>query len=207
MRPMRKNLSPINLAYRGIPREYFDATIDEYPIDPEIKGIMQRYMENLDQMLEDCVNLIMYGVNGKTYLSSLLVKEAYKYRYSSMRVTLQSFIDLQFKQKEEWAKEKNAEIRTCEFLVIDEIGKETFDGKSFNIATFEELQRHRDTLGLPTIFCTNLPLDGDNGLYAQYGKSIRSLIEGKALKLLFEGEDYRPKVLKNKKGIQILMGE
>lgn len=209
-RPVRTTLSVKNLMYRGVPREYIHADLDEYPIEENIRELFARYMDYLDEMFEDKINLILYGSNGsgKTYLSSLIVKEAYRKRYTSFRITLKSFIDMHFKRdKDELIAEKLSEIINSEFLVIDEVGKETFDKSQFNIAVFEELLRERDTQGKPTIICTNLPLEERGGLYEQYGKSIQSLIDGNFLKVKFEGEDNRHDVTRKKRGIQLLLGE
>ena len=208
-RPLRTTLSVKNLMYRGVPREYIHADLDEYPIEENIRELFARYMDYLDEMFEDKINLILYGSNGsgKTYLSSLIVKEAYRRRYSSFRVTLQAYIDMQFKRDREEIAEKIEEIINAEFLVIDEVGKETFDKSQFNIAVLEELLRERDTQGKPTIICTNLPLEERGGLYDQYGKSIQSLIDGNFVKVKFEGEDNRHDVTRKKRGIQLLLGE
>lgn len=209
-RPVRTTLSAKNLMYRGVPREYIHADLDEYPIEENIRELFARYMDYLDEMFDDKINLILYGSNGsgKTYLSSLIVKEAYRRRYTSFRVTLKSFIDMHFKRdKDELIAEKLDEIIDAEFLVIDEVGKETFDKSQFNITVLEELLRERDTQGKPTIICTNLPLEERGGLYEQYGKSIQSLIDGNFLKVKFEGEDNRHDVTRKKRGIQLLLGE
>ena len=209
-RPVRTTLSVKNLMYRGVPREYIHADLDEYPIEENIRELFARYMDYLDEMFEDKINLILYGSNGsgKTYLSSLVVKEAYRRRYTSFMVTLKSFIDMHFKRdKDELIAEKLDEIVNSEFLVIDEVGKETFDKSQFNITVFEELLRERDTQGKPTIICTNLPLEERGGLYEQYGKSIQSLIDGNFIKVKFESEDNRHDVTRKKRGIQLLLGE
>ena len=209
-RPVRTTLSAKNLMYRGVPREYIHADLDEYPIEENIRELFARYMDYLDEMFDDKINLILYGSNGsgKTYLSSLIVKEAYRRRYTSFRVTLKSFIDMHFKRdKDELIAEKLDEIINAEFLVIDEVGKETFDKSQLNITVLEELLRERDTQGKPTIICTNLPLEGRGGLYEQYGKSIQSLIDGNFVKIKFEGEDNRHDVTRKKRGIQLLLGE
>lgn len=207
-RPERKTMSASNLMYRGVPREYINADLDEYPIDDQFRELFARYMDYMDEMYEDTINLILYGANGtgKSYLSSLVIKEAYKKRYSSFRVTLQGFIDLHFKRFDDSSKEKLHAINTCDFLVIDEVGKETFGEKMFNITTLEELMRERDTLGKPTIICTNLPLDGKDGLYKQYGNSIKDLIDGKFMKVEFIGDSNRSGVTKKKRGLNLLLG-
>jgi DNA replication protein DnaC len=208
-RPVRRTISSKNLSYRGVPKEFHNAYIDEYPIADEFKDLFVRYMDNLPIMFEDKVNLILYGANGagKSYLSSLVIKDAYIKRYSAYRVTLQNYIDLHFKRHNEDVAIKLDKIATAEFLVIDEVGKETFAKNQFNIIVLEELMRHRDTLGYPTIICTNLPLDSDGGLYSQYGNSIKDLIEGNFVKVEFVGESNRHDVSKKKRGVNLLFEE
>ncbi|AEZ50509.1 DnaC-like helicase loader [Bacillus phage BCD7] len=209
-RPKRSKLSKENLAYRGVPRDYFDATLEQYPIDASKKKLVKNFINNFPEMLADGQSLIMYGSNGsgKTYLSAIIVKEAYRYRYSSFLITLQSLIDLKFKSnRDEDAREKIQKIYDAEFLVIDEVGKETFSEKLFNVTLLEELLRYRDTKGTSTIICTNLPLDTKDGLYEQYGKSISSLIKGNFVKLKYTEEDNRTSVTRQKKSIKLLFGE
>lgn len=207
-RPVRSTLSPKNLAYRGIPKEFFQSDIDEYPIDEDKKDIFVRYMEHLDIMVEDKANLVLYGSNGsgKTYLTSLLVKEAYRQRYTSFRVTLETFIQMHFKQEDEH-KDKLRKIYDCEILVVDEVGKETQMKNDFHIVKFEEMLRQRDTEGLVTILCMNLPLEGQDGFYSQYGNSIKDLVEGNAVKIEFVGDSNRKSVTQQKRAISVLLGE
>jgi DNA replication protein DnaC len=161
-------------------------------------------------MYEDRVNMCLYGANGagKSFLSSLIVKEAYRLRYSSYMTTLASMIDLNFKgNKSQDDYERIKFIKSADFLVIDEIGKETFTKTSSNIALLEETLRNAVKTGQVVILCTNLPLEEEGGLYEQYGASIQSLIEGSYVKIEFDGKDYRPTVFKKKKALAILQGE
>jgi DNA replication protein DnaC len=207
-RPLRKTLNARNLAERGVPSDYFYAQLEDYKTDPETYQLFENYMNYLEQMRKDNIGLILYGTNGsgKTFLSSLIIKDAYMKRYTSFRITLQNYLNLQFKKDELSVEKKNA-IIDCDFLVIDEVGKETFSENLWNITVFEEMLRHRDSIGRPTIICTNLPLESKDGLYSQYGNSIRSLIEGNYAKVEFDGEDKRPEVKRKKKGIEILFSD
>ena len=210
MRPIRTKISYSNLIYRGVPRQFMHLSLDDYTTDKVIKKLFSIYTRDFDLALRDCVNLMCFGSNGtgKTMLTSIIVKEAYIHRYSSYRVTFQEYISLYLQQSRDIvAKEKMADIMESEFLVIDEVGKETTAKNQFNVTVFEELLRKRDTLGNPTIICTNLPLDERGGFYDQYGKSVESLVEGSFVKILFEGEDFRPKILRKKSLIQSMLEE
>ena len=207
--PIREILSGKNLRYRGIPSEYVKATLGDFQLEEALNDFFTKYLTNIELMFDDNVSLILYGKNGngKTWLSSLIVKEAYIYRFSSFRVTLQSFIDMHFRKGEEEYRDKLNKIISADFLVIDEVGKETFAKNQFNIIVLEELLRQRETLGKPTVICTNLPLNGDGGLFSQYGNSIKSLVEGNYVPIEFNSDDHRRSITKKKQGIQLLMGD
>jgi DNA replication protein DnaC len=208
--PPRERLSKENLSLRGVPADYIEGTLKDYKQDKDVKLTFERYLENLHDMYEDRVNMCLYGANGagKSFLSSLIVKEAYRLRYSSYMTTLASMIDLNFKgNKSQDDYERIKFIKTADFLVIDEIGKETFTKTSSNIALLEETLRNAVKTGQVVILCTNLPLEEEGGLYEQYGASIQSLIEGSYVKIEFDGKDYRPTVFKKKKALAILQGE
>ena len=158
-------------------------------------------------MYEDRVNLCLYGANGtgKTFLSSLIVKEGYRLRYKTALITMQGLIDLYFKPnktEEDWDKIKM--IKEADFLVIDELGKENFTKSGSNINLLEETLRNAVTKGQVIIICTNLPLEGEGGLYHQYGASIKSLIDGSFVKLEFDNSDYRPIHLNKKESNKVI---
>lgn len=208
-RPLRSTISKKNLLYRGVPKEFINATIDEYPIDEDKRELFINYAKHLDVMLDDRMDLVLYGSNGsgKTYLTSILVKECYRRRYTAFRTTLENYLQLQFKTNNEEYADKLKKIEHCEFLVLDEVGKETQTKNNWNIVKLEELIRNRNAEGLPTIMCMNLPLEGAGGFYEQYGKSLTSLVEGNFIKILFEGEDNRHGVSVRRKGVSVLFGE
>lgn len=208
--PPRKTLSKQNLLIRGVPAEYIEGTLGDYVQDDEYKDFFKKYLSNLHLMYEDRVNLCLYGANGtgKTFLSSLIVKEGYRLRYKTALITMQGLIDLHFKPnktEEDWERIKM--IREADFLVIDELGKENFTKSGSNINLLEETLRNAVTKGQVIIICTNLPLEGEGGLYHQYGASIKSLIDGSFVKLEFDNSDYRPIHLNKKRAIKLLRGE
>jgi DNA replication protein DnaC len=152
----------------------------------------------------------LYGSNGsgKTFLSSLIVKEAYRLRYTSAIATLAHLMDLTFKSvKTQGDLSELVMYERADYLVIDEVGKENFTKTGSNVNLLEEILRRAVTNGQVVILCTNLPLEGDKGLYKQYGTSIKSLISGSFVKLEFDSDDYRPIQQKKKKALRLLAGE
>lgn len=208
--PARPTLSVQNLLIRGVPTEYIEGTLDKYVQDDNVKKFFERYIRNLHDMYDDRMNTCLYGSNGsgKTFLASLVVKEAYRLRYSSSITTMANLIDLTFKpHKSPEDLEKLKMYKESEFLVIDEVGKENFTKTGSNINLLEEILRNAVVNGQVVFICTNLPLEGDGGLYKQYGASIKSLISGSFTKLEFDNDDYRPVHQRQKRALRILAGE
>lgn len=210
--PPREVLSWENLLLRGVPAEYIEGSLDEYVEDEDgnCKPFFDTYLSNLHIMYEDRVNLCLYGSNGsgKSYLSSLVVKEGYRLRYNSFIITMQSLIDINFKSnktQEDW--DKINAVKKADFLVLDEVGKENFTKTGSNVNLFEETLRQAVTKNQVVIICTNLPLEEEGGLYEQYGRSIKSLIDGSFIKLEFDSSDYRNTHMNKKKGVRLLKGE
>lgn len=204
--PVRHKLVKGNLIYRGVPSEYTEAILEHYDNEPK-RTFFKRYLTHMDDMYEDKMHLILYGNNGtgKTYLSSILVKEAYRQRYDSCMITLAQLMDITFNSsKNEEYQSKLEYIRRCHFLVIDEVGKEQFTSTGSNKSLLEDTLRRADTIGQVVIICTNMPMEQ---LYSTYGQSIQSLIHGNYTKLEFNFKDGRMGARAKKKSLGILKGE
>lgn len=194
--PPRKSLSVANLRYRGIPASYLNYTLKDYTASKSKSKFYGAYLDNLHSMYEDRVCLLQYGANGtgKTMLASLIVKEGYRLRYDTYMTTLSAYMSLLFKQRDAEEQELLNYIQRCEFLVIDEVGKENFTSTGSNINILEDLLRNATQRGQVIVLNTNLNLEE---LYSQYGSSIQSLLNGEFTTLKFTEKDHRPKVKGN----------
>lgn len=201
----------VNLMRRGVPKEYLDASLDTFE-KSDIIETLKRYIESLDDVFDDRLCLTLFGNNGtgKTYFSSIVIKESYLRRYKSNLITLNNLIDLEFKSnksQEDYAKLEA--ISQSHFLVIDEVGKE-FDTKTgSNVKVLEKYLRNAFTYGNVVILCTNLGLENDKngelGVYSRYGESVKSLLND-SLRIRFVGEDFRTKVFREKKSLKYITG-
>lgn len=211
--PPRAVLSEANLLRMGIPKAFFNLSIDDYQVDPankiqkSVATTVRRYIDNIHDMFDDTVNLTIFGSNGsgKSFLTSLILKEAYRSRYSAKRITLQRVIDLKFtpssqKDEEIWA--EITAINNAEFLVLDEIGKEPNFEKGTGLSVFIELMKYREEKGLPTILCTNL---SEADFNTRYESTIQSMVS-QSVKLKMEWVDKRNDIFKHRKGVSILLG-
>lgn len=199
-RPVRQSLSNKNLSIIGIPKKFYDISIDDFKADEEelvkVRDYVADYIANIDDKYMKNSGIYFYGSNGvgKTMLSCIIAKEAYRNRYTSKRVTLSEYVQ---KYTAMWgAKDPEEKValeeefynrfKAVDFLVLEEIGKE-LDTKVVR-PILEDLLRYREDNGMVTIFCTNLsPVK----VKEIYGASIFSLIKGNSYPVLIDERDRR----------------
>lgn len=140
-------------------------------------------------------------------LSSIILKEAYRHRYTSRRSTFVEYVDKYTKVWNAKSADEKATLedelytyyKAVEFLVLEEVGKE-IDSK-VSAPILEDLLRYREDNGLVTIVCTNLNI---SLMTERYGESCISLLKGNTTPVMIECEDKRATILK--RGEQ-LMGQ
>ena len=200
MRPVREILSPKSLMAIGVPKLFVDKCIGDFDTFgdarfEEVKMFAADYIDNLRENFSDCRGLYLYGSNGtgKSFIASVIVKEAYRRRYTAYRVTFAGYIACYTRL---WSAKDLAEkdeleadlyrYKAAEFLALEEVGKEI--GNSVTVPILEDLLRYREDRQLPTIVCTNLQM---KNLKGQYGESVYSLLVGNTTPVKIEGEDRR----------------
>lgn len=200
-RPLRTTLNEKSLALIGIPKTLRTATLKDFSVAgsaelKEVKSFVKDYLTNLDENFDNNKGLFMNGSNGvgKTMLSCIVLKEAYRHRYTCRRSTFVEYID---KYTRVWSARSTDEKETCEdelytyykgveFLVLEEVGKE-IDSK-VAAPIFEDLLRYREDNGLVTIICTNLSM---SLISERYGASCLSLLKGNTVPITIESSDKR----------------
>lgn len=205
MRPLRTEVSKDSLIMMGVPKKFCNKTIKDFNTFgkkslKQIKSFVTNYIDNLYENIEDSSGICFIGSNGvgKSFLSCIILKEAYIRRYSCRRVTFSSYIGA---YTESWGATKGErdvieqdlldKYKGVEFLVLEEIGKE-IDSKIAK-PILEDLLRYREEHGLVTIICTNLT---PTTLKDLYGASVCSLINGNMTVILIDSEDMRQEVFK-----------
>jgi DNA replication protein DnaC len=207
IRPVRTALSLENMRFRGIPKKFFKTSIEDFDDYDDsdlkdVKSFIKNYIESLDYMFEDNKGIFFYGSNGvgKTMLGSIIIKEAYRHRYTSKRCTFVSYIAeytriwgiRNAEEKEEAEALFYNDYKAVEFLFLEEVGKE-IDSKIAQ-PILEDLLRYREDKGLPTIIATNIP---PKQITEQYGSSISSLIKGNMTPIKIVGTDRRKEVFES----------
>lgn len=207
-RPVRTVVSEDSLKLIGIPKSFRGNTLKGFDVKgkselKKVKGLVQAYIEDLDNNFENNKGLFLYGSNGvgKTMLSSIILKEAYRHRYTSRRSTFVEYVDKYTKVWNAKSAEEKATLedelytyyKAVEFLVLEEVGKE-IDSK-VSAPILEDLLRYREDNGLVTIVCTNLNI---SLMTERYGESCISLLKGNTTPVMIECEDKRATIFKKR---------
>ena len=198
-RPLRPVINEQSLILMGVPKHFCKVTLDDfvaYPEVKEVKSFVKKYIDNLYENIEENRGIFFCGSNGvgKSMLSCIILKEAYRRRYFCRRVTFSQYISY---YTEAWSVKDKAEksvvendfyekYKGVEFLVLEEIGKE-IDSKIAQ-PILEDLLRYREEHGLVTIICCNLDLPA---FKANYGNSVCSLVNGTQTIIKIVGKDRR----------------
>lgn len=195
MRPIRTTLSNKNLINMGVPKALLDLSLEDLDLNEKILDYVQGYIDNIDNSFKYNKGLFLYGSNGtgKTSIASIIIKEAYKHRYTAKRMTWVDYMTLYTRawgcnnfELKMHTEDVIKDIKDREFLVLEEIGKE--QDTKLAMTLLEDLLRHREDKGFPTIICTNL---APKSVVERYGASIESLIKGNMTPIKLVGKDNR----------------
>lgn len=204
MRPKRDKVSKSSLMMMGVPKQFCNKTIIDFKTYHDdglskIKSFVADYLCDIQINMSDGRGIFFFGSNGvgKSMLASIILIEAYKYRYSCRRVTFSRYIDVYTEawgvknkdEKDAWENDFYETYKGAELLVLEEIGKE-IDSKIAK-PILEDLLRYREEHGLVTIICSNIT---PNVVEEIYGPSIMSLIKGSMTPIKIVGKDMRKEV-------------
>ena len=208
MRPLRESLSIKSLTMMGVPKHFCKKTLMDFDTYKDkglksVKTFVSDYLDNLVDNIEENRGIFFYGSNGvgKSMLSCIILKEAYRYRYSCRRVTFSTYVhyytnswDKKGNEREVYDSDFYESYKGVEFLVLEELGKE-IDSKIAK-PILEDLLRYREEHGLVTIMCSNID---PHTIEELYGASVMSLIKGSMTPICITSKDKRLEVYKNAK--------
>ena len=207
-RPVRTHMNETSLSLIGIPKTFINKSLADFVTRgssalSDVKKLVKSYIDSIDDNFENNKGLFMYGSNGvgKTMLSCIILKEAYRHRYTSRRTTFVEYIN---KYTRVWDAKNSDErdifedelytyYKSVEFLVLEEVGKE-IDSK-VAAPILEDLLRYREDHGLVTIICTNLNI---KLMTERYGESCISLLRGNTTPVMIECSDKRVQAFKRR---------
>lgn len=137
------------------------------------------YVKNIDKVVENNYSLCFFGPNGNGKTFSALhalckaINQGKNGYYISFKQLLNVYNNAYFGGEEDGVDKKKMEfLKQCDFLVVDELGKES--NKSENtLGVLEEVIKKRASFLNPTIFCSNLKVH-EGELLKFYGNSVFS---------------------------------
>lgn len=163
---------------------------------------------NIDKIKEYCANIeenknlgrgvVLVGEHGsgKTGLASVILIESIKKGYSGFFVTMEEYINAAMHADDEIAMNTLYKMNTCDFLVIDNVGREYIKiNSNFTERKFSNIFYSRSERMLPTIITSPLTMQKLNLIY---GDQFSSILNEHSIEIVLnECGDYR-KIIKQK---------
>lgn len=172
-RRARRDLTRAHLERMNLPPRYRDASLDRLHKGANHTALVHRYVRALDRNRRRGYGLLLYGPNGrgKTYSAAVLLKEAVARSYTGYFIQA---ADVKQAVVESWVFEETfagemisveERMRSVDFLVIEDLGKEYKAASGFAENFFETLLRRRVQAMQVTIITTNMELSAFRDRY------------------------------------------
>lgn len=165
--------------------------------------LLSPYIENIDgKVIENGYSFVFYGYNGggKTHTAVHLLMAAIDKGMSGYFIFFKDLINLY--NKSEFAREQEASriyhhVMNCDFLVVDELGKESSVTDNL-LGSFEQIVKHRCNIVKPTIYTTNIDFGSEEeGFEKRYRSSVyNSLLQNYRVLQFGKDGNFRVKMRK-----------
>lgn len=183
------------LACANVPRKYWPHEIENAIVaDPDAVAFIQHAIDEIADVIGAGLGLATFGKNGngKTTLCLYVVKAALRAGFSAYYAHVEGLLSLiKDSFDEPHLRERIRAIRSVDVLLLDDLGRENEGRTGWVAATFDELFRYRDGMGLSTLMTTNLQ---PSTCRERYGSALASLWSGSAKEVIVHGEDLRPRL-------------
>ena len=171
-RPIRNHVNPNNLKLMGVPLHMIDKTVEDLEtFDDEAREELVKYVttyiNNIHYVFRHNKGLFLQGSNGvgKSFIASLIIKEAYRNRYTARRCTFSEYINEYTRMWNCKNREEKEELeglfyhnyKAVEFLALEEIGKELILKNEVTFADWVDAMAliTDDATGVPATRLTN----------------------------------------------------
>lgn len=178
----RHNLSTVSN------EEFIDKDIRRYKPNDDINDIKKvstfesHYLNNFDYVLEKGLSLIFFGDNGtgKTIEGMRILYTILSMKYTGYYITFRNYANLynevNFGSSDYYQNKLLSHIKNCDFLIVDEVGKESSVTENL-VAMFEEFLKERSDKLKPTLLVTNYNLRKTNKFKETYGDSVFDILK------------------------------
>lgn len=176
----------------NVPPRFWNVKLSEIPEHLEYRDKVRKYLEKMDEMLENGIGLFLYSdenSTGKTSIAVLALKQALRLRrtaYFEESGRLKAALIRAEEFEENIPIERR--IRTVDLLVLDDVGKEYRTESGFAENTIESVLRDRSQSMRLTIMTSNLK---PNRIEQVYSADLAALLRETMIPLRISGYDWR----------------
>ena len=176
----------------NVPSRFWNVKLSEIPEHLEYRDKVRKYLEKMDEMLENGIGLFLYSdenSTGKTSIAVLALKQALRLRrtaYFEESGRLKAALIRAEEFEENIPIERR--IRTVDLLVLDDVGKEYRTESGFAENTIESVLRDRSQSMRLTIMTSNLK---PNKIEQVYSADLAALLRETMIPLRISGYDWR----------------
>lgn len=176
----------------NVPPRFWNVKLSEIPEHLEYRDKVRKYLEKMNEMLENGIGLFLYSdenSTGKTSIAVLALKQALRLRrtaYFEESGRLKAALIRAEEFEENIPIERR--IRTVDLLVLDDVGKEYRTESGFAENTIESVLRDRSQSMRLTIMTSNLK---PNKIEQVYSADLAALLRETMIPLRISGYDWR----------------
>lgn len=187
-----KRLTVADMKRANVPPRFWNVKLSEIPEHLEYRDKVRKYLEKMDEMLENGIGLFLYSdenSTGKTSIAVLALKQALRLRrtaYFEESGRLKAALIRAEEFEENIPIERR--IRTVDLLVLDDVGKEYRTESGFAENTIESVLRDRSQSMRLTIMTSNLK---PNKIEQVYSADLAALLRETMIPLRISGYDWR----------------
>lgn len=198
---MKKPVEPIEIgmkqlyALSGIMESWYYKEFSDYTNDKNALEKVESYLKQCVDFKDEGIGLFLWGANGtgKSHLLNCLFKKLLEKRY---KVRIVSFSALIENYTNGWYKDDAKaifrELKHCDFLAIEEIGKELeMKNNAVVINVLDNLLRFRLQSNKPTFITSNLK---PSEIELKYTPDIASMLKEGSVPVQVMGSDFRDKI-------------
>jgi len=161
----------VEMCVSGIPREFWDLTVDNWQGDRVVFSLISSYIKNIDSAYDKGYGFILSGGSGvgKDLLIIYILKEAIRKKYSVKVISMSELVDFIIRMRDKQSYEEyDMKIKTTDFLLISSLGLE-YRPNSLGVmilSKFITLIKFRKSNLLPTFITTSLTKKDFNSIYS-----------------------------------------
>ena len=198
----------VRLAAAEVPREFWTVADLVLEWNRDKQEAVTAYCGNLAAAREHGLGFLMTGENGvgKTVCACTVLDAALRQGYSAHYVTFHTLLARIRRGQRDWMlRDALDEALRCDFLVLDELGKEGAASQdAYVVSELDAVLRQRRHNLLPTVVVTNLEADRVGDVY---GASVDSLISDRMRVLTFRPGDFRKRGSAHETWARLLGGD